>query len=138
MPVTKVYHPAAVAAALAYWLWGAAWFAVFGKQWHDLTQRGDAPQTPLSYVVSVLMAFVLSYGTALALSDDDDRTALGGVQFGIFIGFLFLASTNLTAVLFEGRPPALWVLDSGYEIVGLVIVGAIIGGWKPKKGARSA
>ncbi len=36
----------------------------------------------------------------------------------------------LTAFVYEGRPLGLWVLNSSYEIVGLAIVGAIIGGWK--------
>jgi Protein of unknown function (DUF1761) len=133
MPIQNVNHRAAIVAAVAYWLWGALWFTVFGKQWIDLTHRSDANAAdPVPYVVSILMAFVLSYGTAIALSHDADRTALGGVQFGVFVGLLFLASTQLTTSVYEGRPLALWVLDGGYEVLGLALVGAIIGAWKKK------
>ena len=116
-----------------YWLWGAVWYWVFGSQWlalNRLTAADRNPSAPAPYVVSMLMALVLAYGTAMALGHDEDRTALHGIQFGVFIGFLFLASTMLTAYVFEGRPLGLWVLNSSYEIVGLAIVGAIIGAWK--------
>jgi hypothetical protein len=136
---TKVYHPAAIVAGIVYWLWGAAWYTVFGSQWLALTHLTQAernPAAPGPYVTSVLMAFVLSYGTAVALCHDEQRTALHGIQFGVFVGFLFLASTMLTAYVYEGRPLGLWVLNSSYEIVGLAIVGAIIGGWKGRISVR--
>ena len=129
----KVYHPAAIVAGVVYWLWGAVWYTVFGNQWLALTHLTAAdrnPSAPGPYVTSVLMAFVLSYGTAIALGYDERRTSMHGIQFGVFVGFLFLASTMLTAFVYEGRPLGLWVLNSSYEIVGLAIVGAIIGGWK--------
>jgi hypothetical protein len=135
MPIDKINHLAAVTGAVAYYLFGWVWYTVFFNQWLDLTHRTRADlntSDPVPYIVSGLMAFVLSYGAAIALSHDDERTAMHGVQFGVFIGFVFLASTRLTESLAEGRPLALWVIDSAYTIVGLAIVGAIIGGWKKR------
>jgi len=131
MPM-KIFHPAAIVGAIVYWLWGALWYTIFGSQWLSLTNAARNPTAPAPYVVSILMALVMSYGTAIALGHDDDRTALNGVQFGVFIGFMFLASTMLTAYVYEGRPLQLWVINGAYEIIGFAIVGAIIGGWKRK------
>jgi hypothetical protein len=136
---TKIYHPAAIVAAIVFWLWGALWYTVFGSQWQALTRLTAAdrnPSAPGPYIVSILMALVLAYGTAIALGHDDERTPMHGIQFGVFIGFMFLASTMLTAYVFEGRPLGLWVLNGSYEVVGLAIVGAIIGGWKRRTPAQ--
>jgi hypothetical protein len=111
------------------------WFTVFGNQWLDLIHKTRAemnPADPVPYIVSALMALALAYGTAIALSGDDDRTAMHGVQFGIFLGFLFIASTKLTEYLYEVRPLGLWALNSAYQILGLAIVGAIVGAWKKR------
>jgi hypothetical protein len=135
MQIRKIYHPAAVAAAIAFLVWQAIWYFSFAKQWLDLTHRQRAdliPSDPVFYIVSLLMAFAVSYGTALALSHDDERTLMHGVQFGIFVGFMFVASTKLTEYLYEGRPLGLWLLNSVNAIVGLIVVGAIVGGWKKR------
>jgi hypothetical protein len=132
---TRIHHPAAIVAAIVYWLWGALWYWVFGNQWlalNHMTAADRNPSSPAPYIVSILMAFVLAYGTAIALGHDEERTSLQGIQFGVFVGFLFLASTMLTAYVYEGRPIGLWVLNSAYEIVGLALIGAIIGGWKKR------
>jgi hypothetical protein len=143
MPSTKIFHPAAVAAAVAFWSWQAFWHFAFANQWLDLTHRQHAdliPTDPAFYIVSIVTAFAVAYGTALALDHDDGRTAMHGVQFGIFVGFLFVAGTALTQYLYEGRPLGLWLLNSASVIVGLSIAGAIVGGWKrrPKPSPAAA
>jgi hypothetical protein len=91
-------------------------------------------------VVSLIMAFVLSFGVAIALSHDDNRTARHGVEFGVFFGIFFMASTMLTGTLYEGHPLSLWLINAGYIVLGLMILGALHGAWKkaPKKVATPA
>jgi hypothetical protein len=135
MPTDRINHPAAILAAIAYWLWGWLWFFAFGNQWLKLLQksRADVLATgPVPDIISFLMALVLAYGTAIALSHDDERTPMQGVQFGIFVGFAFIASTKLTEYVWEFRPLGLWVLNSAYQILGLIIVGTIICAWKKR------
>lgn len=129
MPTDRINHRAAILAAVAYWLWGWLWFFAFGNQWLNLLQKSRADvlsQGPAPDIISFLMALVLAYGAAIALRYDDERTAMQGVQFGIFFGFAFIASTKLTEYVWEGRPLGLWVLDSAYQILGLIIVGTIV------------
>jgi Protein of unknown function (DUF1761) len=133
MPINKIYHPAAVVSALVYYVWGWLWYTIFGSQWLDLINKTRAdlnPSDPRPYIVSFAMAFVLAYATAIALSHDDDRTVQHGIQFGVFMGVALIASTMLTNTLFEGRSVTLWLINAGYPVTGLMIVGAIIGGWK--------
>ena len=137
MPMNRINHAAAIVGAVAYFVWGSIWFMVFGKQWLALLNRapGVMPGGTTPYVIAVLMALVLSYGTAIALSHNDERTAAHGVQFGIFMGIAFVASNMLTGFEYEGRPIGLWLIDAGYVVIGMAIVGAIIGGWKKRPAA---
>ena len=133
MPLAKINHPAAIVGAVAYFIWGGIWFTVFSSQWVALIGKSSAPtQGPLPYIIAAVMALVLSYATAIALSHDDNRTAAHGARFGAFMGVAFVASTMLTGNTFEGRPLGLWLLDAAYAVLGMVIVGAIIGAWKKK------
>lgn len=135
MSTDRINHRAAILAAIAYWLWGWLWFLAFGNQWLNLLQKSRADLItagPVPHIVSFLMAFVVAYGAAFALSYDEERTAVQGLQFGIFFGFAFIASTKLTEYVWEGRPLGLWVLDSAYQILGLVIVGVIVCAWKKR------
>ena len=136
MPINKIYHPAALVSAVAYFLWGWLWYGLlFKNQWISLVNLSPSAMNskdPVPYIVSFAMALVLGYATAIALSHDDDRTAAHGIQFGMFMGVALIASTMLTNYLFEGRPVALWLINAGYPVTGLMIIGAIIGGWKKK------
>jgi len=44
-------------------------------------------------------------------------------------GLGFSAMTSFTTSTFEDRPLKLFLIDSGYNLVGLVIAGAILGAW---------
>jgi hypothetical protein len=135
MPVNKINHPAALLAAVVYFLTGWVWFAIFGARWLDLLHKTAAdmnPQDPVPYVVSFAMGIVVAYATAIALRKDERPDPAGGARFGALVGLAFVASTMLTNNLYEGRPVALWLIDAGYPVFGMVIVGAIVGGWKRK------
>jgi hypothetical protein len=96
------------------------------------------PKDPIPYIVSFVMAMLLSFGVAVALSHDDNRTAKHGIEFGVFFGLLFFATTTLTATLYEGHPISLWLINAGYLVIGLVILGALHGAWKKAPMAATA
>lgn len=140
MPINKIYHPAALAAGIAFFLWGWLWYTIFGPQWLILIHKTSIDvntANPVPYIVSFAMALCVAYATAIALSHDDNRTALHGIQFGAFMGISLIATTMLVNTLFEGRPAALWLINAGYPVTGLMIVGAIIGGWKKSVSSTS-
>lgn len=135
MPLNRINHAAAFVAAIVFYLWGWLWYTIFGNQWLALigkTRETLNPTGPVPYVIGFLMALLLAYGASIALSHDDERTVAHGAQFGLFMGLVFFASTLLTEYLFEGRPLGLWLLNAAYPLIGFMLVGAIIGGWKKR------
>ncbi len=55
-----------------------------------------------------------------------------GAQTGILMSIGFVATTTLTTYLYEGRPFHLFLINVGYIVVGLALMGAVIGAWKKK------
>ena len=142
MPAKSINHLAAIVGAIVFFLWGYVWYAVLFKNQAMalMTQAGMTPSqmnpnSPTPYIVGFLMALVLGYGTAIALADSDRPGAGHGVSFGLFMGVVFYASTTLTSTLFSGRPLGLWLLNVGWALIGFMLVGAIVGGWRSKAAA---
>jgi hypothetical protein len=131
MPVNRINWLAVIVGGIIYFMWGWLWYGVlFQKQWTALHPNLPMTASPTPFIVSIVMAFVLSFGVAVALSHDDNRTARHGIEFGVFFGLLFLASTMLTGYMFADLPLALWAIDASYVVLGLTILGALHGAWK--------
>jgi len=126
----KVYHPAALVSAAAYYLLGWTWYGV-------IFNRGPVPSIygydPVPYIVAAVTSLALAYVTAIVLNAAGNRTALHGAILGLTVGVGLVASTMLEQYLFEGRPVTLWLINAGYVVVGLTMIGAIVGGWQPKE-----
>ncbi len=46
--------------------------------------------------------------------------------------FGIVVTTWATEYIFEVRPLGLWMVNLGFWLVGMVIMGAIVGAWKKK------
>ena len=128
---TRINYVAVLVAAVVYFVWGGIWFTVFGGIWDTLT--GVKMSTATTYVVSFLLGFPLAYVIANVLRDGSGGASAGsGAILGAVLG-LGVWATNLLGVdMFEQKPFALWLIDAGYVVIGMAIVGAIIGGWRKR------
>ena len=137
MPINRINWLAVIAGGVIYWLWGWLWYGVlFKNQWTALHPGMPMSSSATPFIVSIVMAFVLSFGVAVALSHDDERTVRHGIEFGVFFGLLFIASTMLTGYMFASLPLALWGIDAAYVVLGLMLLGALHGGWKRTPAGR--
>src|SRR5271170_7520687 len=128
-------HLAIIVSALTLWLLGAVWYspALFAKPWMAaLGISPDAPKTGLaagmiaSFIGDLLVAFVLLH---FILWSEAATFATGA-----FIGFIcwlgFFAATQLPQGIYERRPFKLFAINSGYWLVGLLIVGGLLAVWR--------
>src|SRR5262250_2494816 len=128
MPIDRINWLAVIVGAIVYFLFGWVWYGLlFSRQWMAYMGKTEMSQDTTALIVSVVVALILSFGVAVALSHDDNRTAAHGVQFGLFFGLFFFASSMLQGNIYEGRPLGFWALNAGYEVVGLVLLGLIHG-----------
>lgn len=134
MPVADVNLVFVVVAAAANMVLGALWYSpiLFAKQWTALTGKTD--MTPgegavIGYVVAAIASLITAYVLAHFLDYTQADTWMEGVvtAFWIWVGFVF--TSFVTQYMFEGRRKQLLAINSGYVLVGLVIMSVILTLW---------
>jgi hypothetical protein len=132
----RINHLAVWVAAIVYFLLGYVWYSLlFGNVWMQLMgkQMSGAQPSPTLFVEGFLLGLILAYATAIALTRrPEDQTAQQGVSFALFMGLAIYGTQTLNNALYAGVPFTLWLINTGYVIVGFAIMGAIIGGWKKR------
>ncbi|MBV8150468.1 MAG: DUF1761 domain-containing protein [Candidatus Eremiobacteraeota bacterium] len=130
----RINHLAVWAAAIAYFVFGWVWFGlIFGNMWLALQQKPAMVAGGSVYAESFVLGLILAYATAMALTRrPDDQTVQQGISFAVFMGIALYATQTLNSALYEGRPFALWLIDTAYVVIGFALIGAIVGGWRKK------
>lgn len=127
------------AAALAAFFLGAIWYtALFGKLWQRLHGYSDemvkemqAKRPAPVFFGSMLVAYVLiSLAIALLVPLVGATSAAGGAVLGLILWAGPAVGIRITDHITSTNPPALFVLDSSYQLTFLVIMGAIHGAWR--------
>jgi hypothetical protein len=133
MDFTGVNYLAVLIAALAAWIFGAAWYGGLSKPWIKAVRLDPATlkMTPMlyatSFVAELIMAFVLA---ALVAGLHGEAATLGnGVAAGLLVWFGFIATTTAVNQRYEGYGWDLTLIDWGHWLGVAVIMGAIIGWW---------
>lgn len=120
-----------VGAACAFVL-GWIWYSLlFGKAWLRLV--GKTPEELGKPTKAMITSFLMLFVMALALywqvhRDLDD--ALDGALSGLGIGVCFIATGLGINYAYQGRPFTLWLIDAGYLVLGLALIGALMGAWQ--------
>jgi hypothetical protein len=133
---------AVIVAAAASFVLGGLWYGpLFGKQWmlwsgvsmdklNDGKKGGMAKSYILMFVGSLITAYVLGHIVLFG----NAYLAAAGISAGIMAGFWvwlgFAAPITLSSVLWEMKPWKLWLLNNGYYIVSLMIMGVILSVWQ--------
>ena len=139
MPTANVNIVAVLVAALLTFVLGAFWYSplLFARQWmqaqgytpdkvEEMRKRGMTR----AYAVSVLCYLVMAYVVALLASYTNATTLAQGLWLGFLTWLGFAATIGLTANMFSEKPIAAWVIDAGYQLAYLVLMGAILSLWR--------
>ncbi len=122
-------------AVVANFVLGALWYSplLFVRQWQAETGLGDQDlgrrlpiAIPGQAIASAVTAFVLVHFIRYAGAN----SALLGAAMGVLAWLGFTAMPSLGYVLYNSRKPRLSLIDNGYHLAGMVIMGAILGGWR--------
>ena len=126
---------AMLVAALIRMVVGGLWFSplAFVAPWQKIIgltpeqmKTGMPRAIAADAVGSLIMAFVLAHAVAYA-----QAATLGqGLAVGFFNWLGFVAVVQFTGVLYEQRPMKLFLLQSGFNLVALVLMGALLALWR--------
>jgi uncharacterized protein YneF (UPF0154 family) len=127
-----------VVSAVAVFAIGALWYSplLFGKQWvkaHGYTEekiKAMRASMGRAYGVSFLCYLVMAAAMSILIGRIGITLPIGGVKLGAVIGLGFAATIGLTANMFSEKPLATYVIDAGYQIVYLMVMGVILVVWR--------
>jgi len=120
---------------------GFVWYspALFAKPWTilmgydpndkakmDEMRKTAGPSYAMSLVASILAAIVL--GKILVVASV--ATALSGMEIGLAVWLGIVTTVQLTGALFSRQPFKLYLINTGYQAVCYLAMGAILGGWR--------
>ena len=124
---------AVLLAAVAHQVLGFLWYGVlFKKTWLQAMGKSEADaemnQGPdATMAIGALWSLVSALGIALLLTLTDEPTVGDGIAVGAVCGIAFATASLFFIGMYEQRKSILSAMSSGYQTVGFVIMGAIIG-----------
>jgi hypothetical protein len=138
MNLPHVNYLAVLVSAIAMFILGGLWYSpvLFAKKWVALIGKTEeelkaSASGPLPYVFVFICAFITSWVLALVLNHFLHHWSwLGGAEVGALCWLGFAGATSYGSAMFSGKPKALWLIDSGYNLVAFVIGGMILGCWR--------
>lgn len=123
---------------IAYWLLQAGWFTVFSQQWQAGLRMSSEELAAYKahpnfwpYLIALVCNFVLAYVIARVLAMGGVYNLFRGFRAGLLVG-LAVAAAMLTEMHFEARPREFIMIASGCPLAGCVLMGLILGVWRPK------
>ena len=111
-------------------LFAKPWMIAMGYDPNDKAkiaemQKSAGPIYGVALLASLLSAFILGkiiFHLAIA-------TPLYGMKAGFAVWIGFVATVQLTDTLFGKRPIKLFLINTGYQLVCYLVMGAILGKW---------
>lgn len=133
MTVLNINPLAVIVSAVAMMALGFLWYGpIFGKMW--MAAIGKTPEEISSpgpaYGVTTVAAVVHALAMAMVISAASAHDLMAGITLGAIVGIGFISTSQLSNSVFESRPWTVTFLFAGYQIVGSIIMGAIIGFWR--------
>lgn len=133
----EVNYLAVLVAALAGMAVGFVWYSslLFAKPWmremgykkETMKKDGMTKMYIISMIATVVMAYVLSHVMYMS----ENFFMMGYVTTGLLSAFWmwlgFVATVQVTDVLFGGKSWKLFGINTGYQLVSLLVMGLIIG-----------
>ncbi|HEX9236987.1 MAG TPA: DUF1761 domain-containing protein [Actinomycetota bacterium] len=135
--LSHVHWVAIVVATIAYFALGGIWYSrqVFGTAWMraggNIVPEGQRPGMA-TIVGPLVTCFIATIATAMLAVGTGTHTVAQGLVLGLVVGVGYAVTLTVLGTVFDQKPnPPVWgAINSGYHVIGLLIVGAILGAWR--------
>lgn len=133
---------AVLVAGLASMGLGFAWYSpvLFGNPWMKMmgytkesmaeAQKKMGMMYVLSFAATLITAWVLTYAVQYTQYGTRGDWLVVGISTGFWVWLGFIAPVQLTDVIFGNKQWKLYAINTSYQLVSLLIMGAILGVWR--------
>jgi len=129
-----------LAAAFATMVVGFLWYSplLFARPWmvamgYDPNDKARMEAMQKSAGKSYAISFIAALVSAFVLGKIVQITTVNSVLYGMKIGFAiwlgFVTTVQLTAKLFGNQSTRLYLINTGYQLVCYLVMGAILAVW---------
>ena len=108
-------------------VFGNPYLAEIGKTQEDVAARGGAVQG-LGATLGASIVSVFSLAIVIQLVGATD--SLRGLLIGLIAGVAFVAASNASHHIFEGRPLKLFLINAGYPVVTMATWSVVLALWR--------
>ena len=140
----KINYLAVIVAAVVHFIIGGLWYGlIFANIFVDIVGREQLEKMAADshwsqYLIAFISSLVLVYILAHFVQYTGSNTVAGGLQTAFWLWLGFVATTQISSVIFEQRKLGLYLLNIGYQLVACLICGLILAVWKPKAASEAA
>jgi hypothetical protein len=138
MPQLDVNWLAIIVAAVVAFAIGALWYSptLFGRQW--MAAHGHTPEKlaamrssmAKTYAFSFITYLIMAMVIALLMGLTGGTTMIQGIVLAVLAWLGFGFTIGLNTNLYSDKPAAAFMIDAGYQLVHVIVMGAIIGAWR--------
>jgi hypothetical protein len=137
MPDVAVNYYAVLFAAILAMILGFVWYGpLFGKAWMQLVgitekDMNDTMKNGMAktYLMMMVAALVMAYVLAIFSQIINTHSLMAGITLGFWVWLGFVATSMFSSTLFSNKPMKLFVIEAGYYLTSLVIMGAVLSLW---------
>lgn len=127
---SHINYLAVIVATVVYFLIGFIWYTpLFGKKWAELAgvKMGGGSVVPM--IAEFIISFVFALGIAVMIQIMNKSGVLTGIVSALGIIIFYLLPANSGTWSFKGKPALFWI-EFGYQSIGALVIGIILGIWK--------
>jgi len=132
-----VNYLAVLVSGIAIFLLGGLWYspALFAKPWIRLMNKSPeeikaAAPGPLPFIMAFVCGLLIAYAMAVMLNHFPPVKVPHAIKVAIIVWAGFAAATSFATAMFSGTPRALWLINSGYNLVAFIIAAVIEAVWR--------
>jgi hypothetical protein len=136
MEFSNINLVSALVATVAGFLLGWIWYSpLFGKKWQsengftdEYLKEGNMGKI---FGLGFLLTFVMAISMAMIIQghDNPDIGWQSGLTHGLYAGVGFMATALGLAYVYMRKSLTVYLIDAGYQILLLAVMGAILGAW---------
>lgn len=116
---------AAVANMVIAYFWYSKW--LFGPMWNKLSDATMVKDMKRPMIYAFIVSLVIAYFLAFFEMYLGVSTVTDGMFVGFFAWLGFVATTQISGVIWANRPVKLFLIDTGCKLLSFLVMSGILG-----------